>query len=72
MTIVVGDLVRCQSNELMTETYIGKVIAKWDHSVHVLILHYAPNDRHVVHELMQRIIVHRQQLSNISLTKLTC
>lgn len=72
MAINVGDLVRCQANELMTEGYIGKVLSRCEQSVHILILNYAPDDRHIVHELMQRIIVNRQQLQTISLSRLTC
>ncbi|MEW6191695.1 MAG: hypothetical protein AB1470_09370 [Bacillota bacterium] len=71
MAIQVGDLVRGQSNEIMSATYIGKVIEKCEETVHILILilNYAPTDRFTVHELMQRILVNSQQLRAISLTK---
>lgn len=69
MTIQVGDLVRGQSNDIMSATYIGKVIERCEESVHILILNYAPTDRYTVHELMQRILVDSHQLRTISLTK---
>ena len=69
MTINVGDLVRCQANEMMTEPYLGKVLEKCEETVHVLILNYMPNDRFIVHELMQQIIVNSQQICRISLTR---
>ncbi len=69
MAIQVGDLVRGQSNEIMSATYIGKVIEKCEETVHILILNYAPTDRFTVHELMQRILVNSQQLRAILLTK---
>ncbi|MSD84524.1 hypothetical protein GKC32_08645 [Lactobacillus curvatus] len=69
MAIQVGDLVRGQSNDIMSATYIGKVIERCEESVHILILNYAPTDRYTVHELMQRILVDSHQLRTISLTK---
>ncbi|UNC21155.1 hypothetical protein FXV74_03730 [Latilactobacillus sakei] len=56
-------------NEMMTEPYLGKVLEKCEETVHVLILNYMPNDRFIVHELMQQIIVNSQQICRISLTR---